>query len=71
MSWRIIEGNWEEFKGKVKLQWSALTDDHLDEIAGERDQLSVKLQDFYGISKDAADAQIDAFSAHSTDRDSY
>jgi uncharacterized protein YjbJ (UPF0337 family) len=49
---------------RCKEQWSALTEDHLDQIAGERDVLSAKLQDFYGISKDAADAQIDAFSAH-------
>ncbi len=68
MSWDTIEGNSKEFRSKVKAQWSALTDDHLDRIAGERDRLSVKLQDFYGISKDAADAQIDAFSQHNRDR---
>lgn len=61
MSWDTIEGNWQQLKGKVKEQWSALTDDNLDQIAGQRDQLSGKIQDFYGISKDAADAQIDAF----------
>ena len=60
MSWDTIEGNWQQLKGKVKEQWSALTDDNLDQIAGQRDQLSGKIQDFYGISKDAADAQIDA-----------
>lgn len=62
MGWDDIEGNWNGFRSKVKEQWSALTDEHLDEIAGERDQLSAKLQSFYGISKDTADAQIDAFS---------
>jgi uncharacterized protein YjbJ (UPF0337 family) len=61
MSWDTIEGNWQQFRGKVKEQWSVLTDDHLDKIAGQRDQLSGKIQQFYGISKDAADAQIDAF----------
>ena len=67
MSWNTIEGNWQQFKGKVKEQWSALTDDNLDQIAGQRDQLSGKIQDFYGISKDAADAQIDAFAQRNKD----
>lgn len=67
MHWDTIEGNWEQFRGKVKKQWSALTDDNLDTIAGQRDQLSGKLQDFYGISKDAADAQIDAFADRNKD----
>lgn len=61
MNWETIEGNWKQFTGKVKEEWSALTDDHIEKIAGERNQLSEKLQEFYGISKDAADAQIDAF----------
>ena len=45
----------------MKEEWSAFTDDHLDTIAGQRDQLSHKIQEFYGVSKEAADAQIDAF----------
>ena len=67
MHWDTIEGNWEQIRGKVKKQWSALTDDNLDTIAGQRDQLSGKIQDFYGISKDAADAQIDAFADRNKD----
>ncbi len=61
MNWETIEDNWPHFKGRIKEEWGAFTDEHLDDIAGQRDQLSNKLQDFYGISKDAADAQIDAF----------
>lgn len=61
MNWDTIEANWKQLAGNVKEQWGALTDDHLNQIAGERDRLSGKLQQFYGISKDAADAQIDAF----------
>jgi uncharacterized protein YjbJ (UPF0337 family) len=67
MSWDTIEGNWQQFRGKVKEQWGAFTDDNLDEIAGQRDQLSGKIQDFYGVSKDAADAQIDAFEERNKD----
>jgi uncharacterized protein YjbJ (UPF0337 family) len=48
-------------KAKHKVQWSALTDDDLDTIAGERDQLSGKIQDFYGVSKDAAAERVNDF----------
>ncbi|WP_343034831.1 CsbD family protein [Aromatoleum diolicum] len=61
MNWDIVEGNWKQFKGKVKTQWGKLTDDHLDVIAGKRDQLAGKLQETYGISKDEAEEQIKRF----------
>jgi len=61
MNWDIVEGNWKQFKGKVKTQWGKLTDDHLDVIAGKRDQLVGKLQESYGITKDEAEAQIKRF----------
>jgi len=61
MNWDIVQGNWKQFKGKVKTQWGKLTDDHLDVIAGKRDQLAGKLQESYGITKDEAEAQIKRF----------
>ena len=61
MSWDRIEGNWKQFKGKVKERWGKLTDDELDVIAGKKDQLSGKLQKAYGISEDEADRQIADF----------
>lgn len=61
MNWDIIQGNWKQYKGEVKAQWGKLTDDHLDVIAGHRDQLAGKLQEAYGIGQDEADEQIKAF----------
>lgn len=61
MDWNIAEGNWKQFKGKVKTQWGKLTDDHLDVIAGKRDQLAGKIQESYGITKDEAEKQIKDF----------
>ncbi|GLT23916.1 MULTISPECIES: CsbD family protein [Zoogloea] len=61
MNWDIVEGNWKQFKGKVKAQWGKLTDDHLDVIAGKRDDLSGKIQEAYGITKDEAEAQLKKF----------
>ena len=61
MNWDRIEGNWKQFKGKVKEQWGKLTDDDLDRIAGKRDQLVGKIQERYGIAKDEAEKQVDSW----------
>jgi len=58
MTWDQIEGNWKEFKGKAKAQWGNLTDHQLDVVAGKRGQLAGKIQETYGITKDAAEKQI-------------
>jgi len=63
MNWDIVEGNWKQFKGKVKARWGNLTDDHLEVIGGKRIALSGKLQEAYGITKDEAEKQIRRFEA--------
>jgi uncharacterized protein YjbJ (UPF0337 family) len=45
----------------VKEKWGKLTDDQLDIIAGRREQLTGKLEQTYGITKDQADVQVKAF----------
>ncbi|MEP9388917.1 CsbD family protein [Mesorhizobium sp. KR9-304] len=59
MDWNRVEGNWKQFKGKVKEQWGKLTDDDLDRIAGKRDQLEGKIQERYGIAKDRVRRDVD------------
>ena len=61
MNWDRIEGNWKQIKGKVHEKWGKLTDDHLDVVAGKREQLAGKIQEVYGIGKDEANRQIDEF----------
>lgn len=61
MNWNIIEGNWQQMKGKIKEQWGELTDDHLDVIAGKRDQLIGRIQEAYGIGQDEAERQVREF----------
>ena len=58
MNWNRIEGNWKQFRGEVKERWGRLTDDHLEVIGGKRDNLMGKIQEIYGLGKDAADKQI-------------
>jgi uncharacterized protein YjbJ (UPF0337 family) len=53
-----IQGNWKQFKGKVKEQWGKLTDDDLDVIDGRREQLLGKIQERHGITRDEAEKQV-------------
>jgi uncharacterized protein YjbJ (UPF0337 family) len=61
MNWDRIEGNWKQFKGKVREKWGKLTDDDLTAIKGRRDQLAGKLQERYGYGKDQLEREIDDF----------
>lgn len=67
MNWDIVEGNWMQFKGKVKARWGKLTDDHLDVIAGKRTELSGKIKEAYGITADEAENQIKKFETRNKD----
>lgn len=58
MNWNQIEGNWEQFKGKVQSQWGKLTDDDLDVIKGKR---AGKLQARYGKAQEEAEKDIDSW----------
>jgi uncharacterized protein YjbJ (UPF0337 family) len=58
MNWEIVEGKWTQVKGQVKAKWGKLTDDQLDVIAGNREQLVGKIQESYGVSKDNAEKQV-------------
>jgi uncharacterized protein YjbJ (UPF0337 family) len=54
----IIEGNWKQLKGEVQKKWGELTNDELDEIAGDSVKLSGLIQERYGKSKDAAEKEV-------------
>jgi uncharacterized protein YjbJ (UPF0337 family) len=61
MNWDRIEGNWKQLTGRAKQQWGKLTDSDLTIIGGKRDELTGKIQERYGIAKDEAERQIDAW----------
>lgn len=61
MNWDQVEGVWKQSKGKFREQWGKLTDDDLEVIAGKRDQLIGRLQERYGIAREEAEKQADAF----------
>ena len=63
-SWTGIElkeTGWKQFKGRAKEKWGRLTDDDLDVIKGRQDQLEGKIQERYGLAKDQAKKDVDAW----------
>ena len=66
MNWDQMEGKWKQIKGGVKQKWGKLTDDDLDVIAGSRDKLVGRIQERYGIAKDAAQKEVDSWNATDT-----
>jgi uncharacterized protein YjbJ (UPF0337 family) len=64
-----VEGNWKQFKGKIKEQWGKLTDDDFTVIEGNREQLLGRVQERYGIARDEAEKQVKKF--RDSNRDLY
>lgn len=52
------QGNWNQFKGKVKETWGRLTDDDIALFNGKKDQFFGKVQEKYGIAKEEAEKNI-------------
>ncbi|SHF70682.1 Uncharacterized conserved protein YjbJ, UPF0337 family [Lampropedia hyalina DSM 16112] len=62
-----LQGNWLQFKGKLKEQWGKLTDDDLDVIAGKKDQFVGRIQELEGIAKEEAEKQLEAWQKNNPD----
>jgi uncharacterized protein YjbJ (UPF0337 family) len=58
MNWDRVAGNWAQWKGRIRERWGRLTDDHLDVIAGRRDQLAGRIQEVYGLTRDEVERQL-------------
>jgi uncharacterized protein YjbJ (UPF0337 family) len=63
MNWDMIEGNWKQFTGSVRENWGKLTNDEVDQAAGNRQQLEGLIQERYGVEKNEAERQVDEWVA--------
>lgn len=64
-----LKGKWKQVKGSVKERWGKLTDDDIDVINGQHQQLIGKIQEKYGIAREAAQKQVDEWNAVAEQRD--
>lgn len=58
MNWDQIKAEWKDLQGKARVAWGKLTDDDLEQIRGNSDQLVAALQRRYGIAKEDAQRQV-------------
>lgn len=61
MNTETMKGDWKQLKGKIKEKWGKLTDDDLKVIEGKNEQLAGRLQERYGIAKEKAEKEAEAF----------
>lgn len=61
MNTDIIKGKWKQLNGRIKQQWGDLTDDDLTAAEGSREYLAGRIQERYGIARDAAMDQVRDF----------
>jgi uncharacterized protein YjbJ (UPF0337 family) len=64
-----LKGQWHQMKGEIKTQWGKLTDNDLDQIAGQSEKLIGKLQERYGYARDRAEREFRDFEAESNRTD--
>jgi uncharacterized protein YjbJ (UPF0337 family) len=57
----LLKGKWNQIKGQIKQQWGDLTDDDIDRIRGNREEMIGVLQEKYGKSEAEAEQEIDQF----------
>ncbi|MBX9805862.1 MAG: CsbD family protein [Alphaproteobacteria bacterium] len=57
----ILQGRWDEIKGKMKKQWGKITDDDLLKVEGSLQELHGILQQKYGYDKDKAEKEVKKF----------
>ncbi|WP_121062536.1 CsbD family protein [Chachezhania antarctica] len=59
MNWDIVQGNWTEYQGRVRSAFGKLTDDEVQQVKGDREQLEGLIQKKYGKTKEEAHQEVD------------
>ena len=67
MDWTLIEANWQHYKVLVHIRWGRITPEDLDVIAGRRDLLALQIHQVYGVSRDAAQMQLESWQGIQTE----
>ena len=62
MNWDQIEGKWKQFTGSARERWGKLTDDDMQTIVGQKDNLVGRIQERYGVARAEAEKQADEWS---------
>jgi uncharacterized protein YjbJ (UPF0337 family) len=61
MDANVFQGQWQQLKGNLRSKWGKLTDDDVEQIAGNKDKLVGALQERYGYMWDEAQRMVDRY----------
>ena len=61
MEWSLIEAGWQHYKVLVHIRWGRISAEDLDLIAGRRELLALHIHQIYGVSKEAAQMQLESW----------
>ena len=64
MNWDRLDGSWKQIQERIKERWGKLTEDDLDRVAGQRDQLIGRLQELYGLKREQVEAEVRDWERH-------
>jgi uncharacterized protein YjbJ (UPF0337 family) len=57
----LLKSQWKQLRGKAKEKWGDLTDDDLDKVDGQFDQLVGVIMEKYELTRAKAEAEIKSF----------
>ncbi|MGD1068593.1 MAG: CsbD family protein [Bryobacteraceae bacterium] len=63
-----IEGKWKQLTGSAQAYWGKLTNNDMQTVTGRKDQVVGLIQERYGIAREEAEKQFDAWSASLKER---
>ena len=69
MDWELIQADWPHYSALAGQRWARLTAADLDIIAGRRELLAAHIQQTYGISKNAAQMQLESWQGQQREPD--
>lgn len=58
---RMLKAQWKQLQGKVKEKWGKLTDDDIDQVKGQFDQLVGVIQEKYELTRSKAESEVNEF----------
>lgn len=58
---KLFKAQWKQMRGKIKEQWGEITDDDLDKVDGQMEQLIGVVQEKYELTRSKAEAEVTQF----------
>ena len=68
MNWSSIESGWSDYKATAKQQWEKLSEQQIADTLGKRENLSLRVQEVYALSKEDTERQISDWQAKQVEK---